>query len=163
MYFILILEVEPVELTPVYHATPISKEHDASEIEPVAKKKAKLEYIPMPALIKPTYKATAIKRSAISTYVPVDVKNHREPEKVVTYIPTKITKLDDEPAKEIEIIPPTNGKAETNGTETHPPKIEEEINASTKKEKVSIKDKEHKTSRSSSSSRLHSSKDKHSK
>ena len=62
MYFILILEVEPVELTPVYHATPISKEHDASDIEPVAKKKAKLEYIPMPALIKPTYKATYNKR-----------------------------------------------------------------------------------------------------
>lgn len=117
----------------------------------------------MPALIKvPTYKATAIKKNATSTYVPVDITNHREPEKIVTYIPTKITKIE-EPAKEIEIIPLTNGKAKTNGTELLPPMIEKESDTPKKEEKVSSKDREHKSSRSSSSSRSHSSKDKHSR
>ncbi|CAO1421804.1 unnamed protein product [Diamesa tonsa] len=164
--------------TPVYHATPISKDHEVPEIEPVAKKKAKLEYIPMPALIKPTYKASAIKRSASSTYVPVDVNNHREIEKIATYIPTKITKIE-EPSKEIKLLPPTNGKPKTNGTEIHPPKIEEdkpaskkeesvvikkeESHSSKKEEKLVTKDREHKSSRSGSSSRSHSSKDKHSR
>ena len=165
IHYILVLGVEtPPEqpLTPVYHATPITKDNDTQETEPVAKKKAKLEYIPMPALIKPIYKASAIKRSASSTYVPVDINNHREPEKIATYIPTKITKID-EPAKEIELVTTTNGKAETNGTVAHPPKTEEESHASKKEDKISTKDREHKSSRSSSSSRSHSSKDKHSK
>ncbi|CRK89270.1 CLUMA_CG003029, isoform A [Clunio marinus] len=153
---------------PVYHPTKITQQPDVEIVQEQVKKKPRLEYLPIP-ISRPiaTYKATVINKVVESnSYVPAET-NKSNNVSVVSYTPSKIIKETNEILKEeikSEKLPEVLEESVNKSTDETINIVSETVKTDDKDNQHNdevVKEKDHRKSRSHSSSKHRSSSSRH--